>query len=145
MCAFRSAPWLRGIARLSAVVALAVATIGCEETPTQPSDTPTTRTLFFSNRMQVGTFAWRTFTIDEQSDVEIQLISVTPETEAVVSLGYGVFTAGDCVPSTSVETASATTPQITTDLAPGTYCVRVADIGNLTRDWTFIITIDITS
>ncbi len=138
-------PWRTRLVRLAGAAVLAATVIGCDDPPTTPTDTPQTVSIGFGQRLQAGAFAWRTFTLTEQSKVEVQLISILPDTTAVVALALGTFVDGDCAPTTTIETAPATTPQITTDLAAGSYCVRVADIGNLTRDWQFTIFIDITN
>jgi hypothetical protein len=124
-----------------ALVAALAVTSACEDLPNTPTDTVQTKTFLFSARLQRGAFAWRTVTFTNSGQVTVQLVSITPQTDAVVSLGFGTFDGTTCNLTTTIETASATTPQITTEATAGTYCVRVGDLGTLTADWTFGITI----
>jgi hypothetical protein len=123
------------------VLAAALGSAGCEDSPIAPTNPNPTQTVIFSSRLQPGAFAWRSFTVAEAGSVSVQLISISPEVEAVVSLAFGTFAGSACTPTTSLDTASGTTAQITTPVSAGEYCVRVADIGNLTKDWTFSIAI----
>ena len=74
----------------------------------------------------------------------VQLVSVT-QADAVMNIGIGSISGTQCVLAASVDTAAnATTiaPQLTRTLAVGTYCVRIADIGNLTQLVDFSIRIE---
>jgi hypothetical protein len=122
----------------------AFASPACDELPVTPTPTPTTRQLFYSGTLQPRAFAWRSVAIDDPGTVTVHLISVSPDIEAVIGLALGTFDGSSCTELVSIETASSPTdPQISRDVTPGAYCVRVADIGNLStnRNWSFSISV----
>ena len=133
----RSRSTSRTLLSLLAVVTLMAA---CDDGPSAPSE-PETQTIAFSTRLQPGAFAWRSVAVDKAGAVSVQLVAISPSNDAIVSLAFGRFENNACTPITTIETAPGSAPQISTTAAVGTYCVRVADIGNLTSDWTFSIAI----
>ena len=137
------------------VAALAVSTLvaACNrETPTSPTETttPTTTTVEptvtedFNGTLAVGGFSFYSFTVEQNGIVRITLISVgganVPRT---VWLGVGIGTpAGeDCVTTTSTNTQAGSDAQVTGTFAPGIYCAKVYDIGNLLVPATFSVSI----
>jgi hypothetical protein len=64
----------------------------------------------------------------------LTLTSVTDD--APIEISLGVWDGSTCRLNTSVVTASGTDPQITINVDAGAYCVRLADIGNLTQQAT---------
>ena len=114
----------------------------CEGASLPPTPTITSRTIFYGPlRLQPKAFAWRTIEINGRGNATVQLSSVSPQLDGVVGLGFAPFDGNDCVPTESVETGSGAAPQISVAVTPGTYCVRVWELGNFTADWTFTITI----
>ncbi len=108
-------------------------------TPTSPTS-PTTSS--FISRLAVNGSASRTFTVSSAGTVTAMLVNAGgPFT--VMGLGLGVPLGGvsNCTLSTSLRTASGTTPQIATAVDPGTYCVVIYDVGNLTDAIDFEVTI----
>jgi hypothetical protein len=81
----------------------------------------------------------RTFSATGAGAASITLTSVTDD--APIELSLGVWDGTACRLNTSVVTASGTDPQITTSTDAGSYCVRLADVGNLTRQATVTGTI----
>jgi hypothetical protein len=59
----------------------------------------------------------------------------------MLGLGIGTPSGTACSTSTSVNTPSGTTPQVTGTYAAGLYCANVADIGNLFAPATVDVTI----
>ena len=61
----------------------------------------------------------------------------------VVGLGIGVPTTGlaKCALSSSIRTASGATPQISTSVDAGQYCVTVFDLGTLRDPIDFSVTL----
>jgi hypothetical protein len=124
-------------------LALTALVTGCgSSTPTSPSTTTTTTTTVaaptmteaFEGTLPVGGFKFYSFTIVENGTVNVTMTGVSgalvPST-VMLGLGFGQPSGSDCTATTSVTTAAGSTPQITGTYAPGVYCVRVADVGNL--------------
>lgn len=125
-----------------ALLLLGTAGLGACSTTTSPL-TPATVTLVFASRIQQNGSAWRSFAVPTAGSVTVQLTSVS-QADAVVGLGIGTINGNSCVPTQSLQTAAnsaANSPQITTSLAVGTYCVQLSDVGNLTTivDFTVLI------
>ncbi len=123
------------------LLATLVAAAGCGSDTTAPV---TTTVETFASRVQEKGSAWRSVTVATAGDVTVQLVSVT-QADAVMNIGIGSISGTQCVLAASVDTAAnATTiaPQLTRTLAVGTYCVRIADIGNLTQLVDFSIRIE---
>ena len=155
--AFPLEPTIRqSAAILLAAVLMAVVTVGCDgETPTTPTDTTTTTSTtatvaeatiseLFSGRVAVGGAAFYSFTVSANGTVTLTLTSVggagVPPT-VWLAIGLGTPSGEDCGIGSSVNTASGTTAQLTGTYAPGVYCARVWDIGNLAAPASFDLTI----
>ena len=147
----------RGLIGLLLAGALTVS--GCDDssTATSPTDTsssstttvasPTT-TEVFAGRVLVGGSTFYSFTVVENGTVNVALADVGgANVPATVWLGLGIGTPSgeDCPASSTINTASTTTTGSTVHLtgtyAPGVYCVRVWDIGNLVAMAAFNVTI----
>lgn len=124
------------------LLALLAVSAGCGSDPTTP--TPTTTVEQFSSRLQEKGSAWRSVNVPTAGDVTIQLVNVT-QTDAVMNVGIGTISGTQCVLAASVDTvgnSASVAPQLTRTVAVGTYCVRIADIGNLTQIVDFTIRIE---
>jgi hypothetical protein len=136
-----------------AVVAwLAVTACNKAETPTSPTtaETPTTvvdptTTEEFLGTLTVGGGAFYSFTVEQNGTVRVTLVSVSgANVPASVWLGLGLGTpAGEeCSTTTSLNTQAGSSAQISGTYAPGIYCARVYDIGNLIAPARFSVTIE---
>lgn len=110
------------------------------------STTPdvTTTVEQFASRIQEKGSAWRSINVPTAGDVTLQLVSVT-QANVVMNIGIGTIAGTQCVLAANVDTAAnadAIAPQLTRTLAVGTYCVKIADIGNLTQIVDFTIRIE---
>ena len=59
-----------------------------------------------------------------------------------MGLGLGTPSGEDCSATTSLNTQASEVAQITGTYAPGIYCAKVYDIGNLLMPASFYVTID---
>jgi hypothetical protein len=115
-------------------------TMACGSSTTAPA---LIATINYVSRIQEHGSAWRSFPVTTAGDVLVQLTSVT-QTDAIMGLGLGTVNGSDCAVTQSVQTAAngtTSSPQITTSVPVGTYCVKLYDIGNLTTIVDFSITI----
>ena len=135
---------------------LAVSSAGCgnsgsttaasstSTTTTTSVATPTT-TDVFTGTLDVGSTVFFTFDVSVNGTVNATVSSISgagvPST-VQVRLGLGTVTDGSCAASVFSSSAFAgSTAPVTTTFAPGTYCVSVADIGNLFRRADFSVSV----
>jgi hypothetical protein len=130
-------------AACSIVAALLLAP-GCSDdgtTPTSPTSTTTTTTIaeasnteLFEDTVGVGGSAFYSFTVQQQGTVNLTLTSVSgvfvPAT-VMMGIGLGVPGGTDCATTTTTNTASGSTPQVTGTYDAGIYCAKIWDLGNL--------------
>ena len=123
-----------------------IGVVACNETPTTPTTTVTTTDLFFVSQLMPLGVTSRSFKVAKAGEVKVLFTSLLPESSGVVSVALGTFDGTACTPTNAVAVAAgSTTPIITTTLAAGDYCVRIADTGVLTRTNDFSITVTIPS
>jgi hypothetical protein len=131
---------------------LAVSACG-DDTPTSPTDTSTTTTTtvaspttteLFAGRVPVGGSTFYSFSVVENGTVNVTLADVggfnVPST-VWLGLGIGTPAGEDCTAATTINTAAGSAVHLTGTYAPGVYCVRVWDIGNLVAVAAFNVTI----
>ena len=142
------------------ILAAALTLSGCDDssTATSPTDTSSSSTTatvaspatteVFAGRVPVGGATFYSFTVVENGTVNVALADVGgANVPSTVWLGLGVGTPSgeDCTTASTVNTASTTTAgsavHLTGTYAPGVYCVRVWDIGNLVAMAAFNVTI----
>ena len=144
----------RMIAWAALVVAVSSAGCGNSGSPTAASSTSTTTTTsvatptttdVFTGTLDVGSTVFFTFDVIANGTVNATLSSISgtgvPST-VQVRLGLGTVTDGSCASTVfSSSAVAASTAPVTTTFAPGTYCVSVADIGNLFRRADFSVSV----
>ena len=150
-----SKPDIRRPLKVTAVlIAAALVFSACHDksTATSPTTTTTTTTTvatpttteLFSGRVPVGGSTFYSFNVVENGTVNVNLADVggvnVPST-VWLGLGIGTPSGEDCATTSTVNTAAGTTTQLTGTYAPGVYCVRVWDIGNLLTVAAFNVTI----
>jgi hypothetical protein len=125
------------------IAALAAATAGCQqvETPTAPTTGPYTDT--FASQLGVRGTAARTFVVSTTGTVSVTLTSIGPPSTVAVGLGLGIPTptGNGCSLNQSVVATASASPQIAVTADGGNYCVRLIDVGNLTGDVTFSVSV----
>lgn len=140
----------RGTLALVAVLATVVAGCGKDDTPTSPTTTPTTTvatptvTEDFAGTLPVGGNRFYSFTVEQNGTVNVTLTSVggaNVPSSLWLGLGIGTPSGEDCPTTSSVNTQSGTTAQVTGTFGPAIYCAKVYDIGNLVAPASFTITI----
>jgi hypothetical protein len=125
---------------LASVASVVTACGSDSETPSSPSTTTPTTVASptvsedFIGTVGVGGSAFYSFTVEQNGTVNVTLTSVSgsgvPGT-AWLGLGIGVPSGEECPATSTVNTPPGATAQLTGTYAPGIYCARVADIGNL--------------
>jgi hypothetical protein len=129
---------------------LALTAAGCHgDSTAAPSTTTTTETAAsptvtdsYTGQLSVRGTMVDSFDVGAYGTVNASLVSVTGNgvpSSVQLRVGLGTMTDGACTTTTaSLTTAGSTTP-VTATLAAGSYCVVVADVGNLyaTADVSF--------
>jgi hypothetical protein len=143
------------IAPAVVVIITALVTAACgNDSPTSPSSTSTSTTTTtvttasitedFTGTVPVGGSLFYSFTVGENGTVNVTYTAVSgsgvPGT-VWLGLGLGTPSGEDCVTTSNVNTPPTGTAQLTGTYAPGIYCVKVSDIGNLYAPATFDVTI----
>jgi hypothetical protein len=134
------------------LASLAFSACDDKSTATSPSTTDTTTTTvaeptsteLFAGRVEVGGSTFYSFNVTTNGTVNVTLAAVggasVPST-VWLGLGIGTPSGEDCTTSSTVNTAATGAVQLTGTYAPGVYCVRVWDIGNLAAVAAFNVTI----
>jgi hypothetical protein len=134
-------------------VCLLAAECGSNST-TAPSSTTTTTTTTvaaptttetWTSTVQPGGFKFFSFSVAQNGTVNLTMTSVSGQfvpSTVQLELGIGSPAGTDCTTTQTINTGAGATAQVTLTEAPGIYCARVADIGNLFAPATFTVNID---
>ncbi|MFM9915798.1 MAG: hypothetical protein ACKVOX_08325 [Rhizobacter sp.] len=131
-------------------IALTLSACGGNDSPTSPS-TPAPPALnspsvteVWENTLAVGAARFFSYSVGLNGTVNITLASLTErgvESSAELGIGWGTPSGTGCSVSSPTLVRAGTEPQVSTTAAPGIYCVRVSDPGNLTAPAAFRILI----
>src|SRR5262245_13576192 len=118
----------------------AVAAASCgDDTPTTPTTTTDVRNSeTFGATLNVGQSQFYSFTTLSSGTTDVTLVSLRPAgavavtLNPVVGLGLGTPQATDCALSNATNTPPGLKTQLSVATNVSTYCVKIADIGNLT-------------
>jgi hypothetical protein len=123
-------------------IGFAALLVACgSDTPTSPSTTdPVTET--FSSIVQPKGSTSRSFTTTASGTITVTLTSLGQDTAAIrLALGLADAASGDCAPTYSVITTQYSGRQLSQTADAGQYCILVTDIGELTGQTTFTVTV----
>lgn len=129
-----------------AILVGALLTSACGEamtTPTAPS-TVTTVTDTWTGSLSVGASRFYSFRVSQGGTVAMMLASVTSPANGaalapIMEIGFGIPAGTGCAATTSLNVTPALQAQLQTSSEPGVYCIRVADIGNLSGPVNFAV------
>ena len=74
-------------------------------------------------------------------DVDVTLVSVGPPATISIGVGIGTPNGEACDVAIGVTTPAGPSPQVLGSAGPGTYCVVVADVGNLISEVSYSLTV----
>jgi hypothetical protein len=134
--------WFR---RLGVTAVLAVTLLGaaCEETPNEPTETPTPLTENFAGNLARGGAAVHSFSVPKQGQVTLTLTGFTPVDDTVtLSLAIGTWDGTACTVLAQNNAAKIGTILFGTAL-PGNFCVRLADLAEPTIPETIEYTVSV--
>lgn len=130
---------------LVAFSAVLAASCGNSDTTTTPTTTTDTRSNeTFGATLTAGQSQFYSFTTLTPGQTDITLVSLRPSGNVAVTLnptvglGLGTPQGTDCALSNAVNTTPGLKAQLSVATNVSTYCVKIADIGNLsgTVDYT---------
>jgi hypothetical protein len=124
---------------LLAFGAVFAASCGNNSTTTSPTTTSDIRNNeTFGATLNVGQSQFYSFTTVSPGTTDVTLVSIRPTGNVattlspVVGLGLGTPQATDCALSNATNTAPGLKAQLSVATNISTYCVKIADVGNLT-------------
>ena len=104
--------------------------------------TPPVKVVSFSGTLQLQGRDAYTFLVAQEGYVEATLVGLSAQAGTTVGFGIGTAgVAGTCQVIQSVTTPSGTAAQLVGTGLPGTLCVTVYDVGNLTEPALYTITV----
>lgn len=122
---------------------LACLAVGCGDTGsvTAPSTTTSPVTTTFASALAYRGAASRAITTSTAGAVKVTLTSFG-DGSTVVGLGVGIPATSACTLSRSIVTLPGSEPQLVVAADAGAYCVQLFDVGALTADTAFSLTIE---
>ena len=126
----------RSLVALTALLGALVS--ACAKTPTVPDASPTTQTQTYTGQLVVGGSQFYSFSTVATGTTDITLTGLrplnTPNAPFSVSIGMGLGTpqGTDCALSSAITTRPALAKQLSVSTGISTYCVKIADVGQLT-------------
>lgn len=133
---------------LLVTLTLTFVTAACgDDSPTSPSstsDTSSTSTVTFTGTLAVGGARFYSFTNATTGSVTALLASVaSAETRlplgAALEIGVGVPAGTGCATTSTQLVSPGLISQMTVQMAAGTFCLRVADVGELRAPASFAV------
>lgn len=117
----------------------------CDKATTTPLPRPTTspaNLVSFNGTLQASGRNAHVFTVTQEGYVEATLVGLGAPASTKVGLGVGTpSVTGDCATNYDVTTAAGPAAQIIGTGLPGTFCVAIYDVGNLTGPTIYTITV----
>ena len=134
---------MKRLCAIAVTVALMAVACGDKDTGTTTAPTVTQKTDNFSGTVQVNGSAIHNFTVENSGQVSVTLTAASPPSDVV--LGVGVGTPGDnacgILQGASVNARAGSTAQLTGVVSPGTYCVKLSDVGGQTAAVSYTVTV----
>ena len=123
------------ILALMAVLAAGALSVSCSSdspsttSPSTSTASPTTQVA--ANTLFPRGVSTQSFQTTSAGPISVTLTTVGPSPSTVLGLGLGIPNpaAAGCVFFTTLNTTAGSTPQITANADPGSYCMAVYDVG----------------
>ena len=114
---------------------------------TEPSVILAPQAVLFEGTLDPGGFAFYSYTVQQTGNTSVMLASVSTSTApnstsaVVLGMAFGTPVGTDCSVTNPLTASAALTSPMVTSQAPGIYCVRVFDVGNLRSKINFAVRI----
>ena len=136
---------MRNAFRTGSVILALLGAAACDQAGTMtelPRPTaPPTKVVPFSGTLQLQGRDTHTFTVAQEGYVEVTLLGLGAAAGTAVGLGIGTPGVTECVVIQSVTTVAGTAAQLVGTGLPGTLCVTIFDVGNLTAPAIYTVTV----
>jgi hypothetical protein len=106
----------------------------------KPTD-PSRNTETFTGLVDVGATSEHDFTVQQYGLVEITLTRLSPDSTLLMSVGIGEPTPTGCVLDTAGNVNAGSTPQLTGNATPGSWCVSIGDAGYMTAPESYTLAV----
>jgi len=129
---------------LACALALAALAVACSDpvAPNPPIPVTPTITESFSGTLTIGGSNLHQFTVNQPGGLKVMLTSVVPSAAVQLSIGTPSTATGTCAVLNGLTAVADVNAQISgTATVPGTFCVSVADIGNLVESVDYTISV----
>jgi hypothetical protein len=116
---------------------------GCgdnNDLPTTPTDPPVELTESFTETLTINGARTHQFAVQRAGNVSATLTSLSPDSAAVISLALGTWNGQVCQILLANDAATTNTTVIGTASA-GNFCVRLSDVGRLTAQTDYAVTV----
>jgi hypothetical protein len=135
----------RVLARAAAglTLALLLSACGSDNNPTTPGNGGSSgerSTETFNGTLAPRSGSWHTFTVTAAGSIDVTLTTLTAPANTAVGVGIGTTPTNGCDVQ-AWNNASVQGTLITAPINAGTFCVMVYDVGNLTGDVTYTVTV----
>jgi hypothetical protein len=125
--------------RAFALAALAAANMACQAADAVTPDA-NRKTETFTGTLSAKGSGVDPVTVAGNGNMDVTLVSLTPDTTITLGLGIGQPTAQGCSLLTSNESSRVGTI-LSGSVTPGAFCVAVYDIGNVTTALNYTLTV----
>jgi len=132
---------MRGLAVLALAAILSMAACGGDTTTTPTTTTTSTSTDTFSGTLSPSGGNTFTFITARSGSVTATLTSLGPDSGLTVGLLLGTWNGNACTVQLVKDTATQSASILGSASGPGSLCVRIYDVGNLTGPVDFQITV----
>ena len=123
------------------VCALCLGTAACGGSSAPTSPTPVITTDTFTGSLAPTTSTYFPFNVAQMGVVTVTLVSAGPPSTISIGVGIGTFSGTTCSLVSGATVAASTTPALSGSVAVGSYCLLVADVGNLSASIDFNATV----
>lgn len=115
------------------------AVVACGGSPSSPSNSTTDP---FSGTLKANSAAYfGPFTVTKEGTVTITATALSPQSSVAIGLGLGQFVGNTCVIQVNEPGFYVNQPVGFNGISAGQYCASIFDIGYLTQDNTFTVTV----
>ena len=135
---------------LIAVVACIALSVACDNSDSSSTTTPTAPpaiTDTFMGTIDPGGSSSHNFVVTQQGEVDVTLTAAGPPATIFMGVGLGATSSDPASPCSldsrfTVQAQAGTTPQVPPAIAPpGTFCVKVFDLGNQAAQVAYTVTV----
>ena len=126
-----------------ALVLVCTLAAGCaDDEPIGPAPEPPPQiSETFTGTLELKGAVIHLFTTDQTGQATATLTNLSPTSTALVSFIFGAWNGSHCTATFVKDDATSGTSFNANAQGPGAFCVRIADIGNLTEPTTYSITV----